>query len=57
MSDVGLICDVCNNEIDLSQFKGKKKKAFDYARSMGWSVGKYYLCPEHKNYHKDKKLN
>lgn len=53
MSCIGLVCDICNNEIDLSQFKGKKHKGFAYARTKGWSIGKYYLCPDHKNHFKN----
>ena len=55
MSCIGLVCDICNNEIDLSEFKGKKRKGFTYARAKGWSIGTYYLCPEHKNYYNNRK--
>lgn len=47
-----IICNVCNNEIDVAKFKGKTK-AFQYAREQGWVIGRGYLCPEHRNYYKD----
>ena len=37
-------CFWCNKEIDVAETK--KTKVKHYLRCQGWTIGKYYTCPD-----------